>query len=275
MAEKEGADVSSEPKDKVAEADAKTAKSESVEENAAESPPAVEETDDKKIDPVKKDEFQGRIDKLTRNFRESERTASQLQEENAKLKKQLADAPREPTKSLADFEFDEDKYRDYLFTEAETRAEKVALKAVEGFQEQTKTSNAEEDFDRREKVFADTVKDYDATVHVYDGSLKISPVMATEIKESEIGPEMAYFLGKNPDISAEIAKLPERAAIRRMTLLESELESEKTKAGKKVSDAPPPPPKIPSGDAALEKGYSEGISDAEFAKLRRKEIANR
>lgn len=275
MAEQEGADVSSEPEDKVAEVDAETTESESVEENAAESPPAVEETNDKKIDSVKKDEFQGRIDKLTKNFRDSERTATQLQEEVGRLKKELADAPREATKSLADFEFDEDKYRDYLFTEAETRAEKVALKAVEGFQDKTRTSNADEDFDRREKVFAATVKDYDATVHVYDGSLKISPAMAAEIKESEIGPEVAYYLGKNPDISAEIARLPERAAVRRMTLLESDLTSEKTKAGKKVSDAPPPPPKIPSGDAALEKGYSEGMSDAEFAKLRRKEIANR
>ncbi len=271
MAKKEGADVSSESEDKVAEVDAETTESESVEENAAESPPAVEETDDKKIDSG----VQTRIDKLTRNFRESERTATQLQEEVTQLKKELADAPREATKSLSDFEFDEDKYRDYLFTEAETRAEKVALKAVEGFQEKARTSSAEEEFDRREKVFAATVKDYDATVHVYDGSLKISPVMAAEIKESEIGPEVAYYLGKNPDISAEIAKLPERAAVRRMTLLETDLTSEKRKAAKKVSNAPPPPPKIPSGDAALEKGYSEGMSDAAFAKLRRKEIANR
>ncbi len=269
MAEEKGADVSSESEDKVAEADAETAKSESVEENAAASPPAVEEDDDKKTGPG----VQARIDKLTKNFRESERTASQLQEEVSRLKKELADAPGEPTKSLSDFDFDEDKYRDYLFTEAETRAEKVALKAVEGFQESARTSNVEENFDRRESVFAATVKDYNETV--YDDSLKISPVMASEIRESEIGPEMSYYLGKNPDVSAEIAKLPERAAIRRMALLESDLESEKTKAGKKVSDAPPPPPKIPAGDAALEKGYSEGMSDAAFAKLRRKEIANR
>ena len=269
MAEKEGADVSSEPEGKVVEADAKPAESESVEENAAASPTAVEEDDDKKTGPG----VQTRIDKLTRNFRESERTVSQLQGEVSRLNKELSEAPREPTKSLADFDHDEDKYRDYLFTEAETRAEKVALKAVEGFQENARTSNVKEDFDRRESVFAATVKDYNETV--YDDSLKISPAMASEIRESEIGPEMSYYLGKNPDISAEISKLPLRAAIRRMALLESELESEKTKTGKTVSDAPPPPPKIPSGDAALEKGYHEDMSDAEFAKMRGKEIANR
>ena len=270
MAEVEGADVSSEPEEEVVETEVEATEPESVEENAADSPPAVEETDDKTIDSTG---VQDRIDKLTRNFRQAERTAAQFQEENADLKKRLADAPREPHKSLADFDHDEDKYRDYLFDEAESRAEAVALKAVQSIQEDTRTSTAEEDFGRREKVFASSVKDYDDTV--YDKSLSVSPVMASEIRESELGPEISYYLGKNPDISAEIAKLPDRAAVRRMTLLEVELSSERAKAAKKVSNAPPPPPKIPSGDAALEKGYGEDMSDAEFAKLRRKEIANR
>jgi hypothetical protein len=48
-----------------------------------------------------------------------------------------------------------------------------------------------------------------------------------------------------------------------------------SKKAKTVSDAPPPPPKIPAGDAGLEKGFEEGMSDAAFAKMRGKQIANR
>ena len=81
----EGADVSSESEDKAVEADAEAPESESVEENAAESPPAVEEDDDKKTDSG----FQSRIDKLTKNFRESERAGVAKDERITELEKQV------------------------------------------------------------------------------------------------------------------------------------------------------------------------------------------
>ena len=186
--------------------------------------------------------MQGRIDKLTKRFRESERTAQSLQEANAELQKKLDETPQvREVKSLADFDYDEDKYREYVFHEAESRAEDVALRTVKGFTETERKASVEEKFADREKVFAETVKDYDAVLHVYDGSLKISPGMAAEIRESDIGPEVAYYLGKNPDISAEISRLPDRTAVRRMIALEDDIQSEKAKQSNKVSKAPPPP----------------------------------
>jgi hypothetical protein len=99
--------------------------------------------------------------------------------------------------------------------------------------------------------------------------------MAGEIHASDVGPELAYHLGKNPDVAAEISLLPERDAIRRMAFLEVELKAEKAKAKPNtVSGAPPPPPKIPAGDAKIEKNPSD-MTDAEFSKWRRRQIAQR
>ncbi len=93
---------------------------------------------------------------------------------------------------------------------------------------------------------------------------------------SDIGPEMTYHLAKNTELASEIAILSPRETVRRMTLLEAELKSEKAKTSTSVSKAPPPTPTIPSGDAALAKKIDDAdLSDAEFEKMRRKQIANR
>lgn len=272
MPDEIGADASPEPEVEVVEAEAEATEVE-VEESEAESPPADESNVEEK-----KDAFQGRIDKLTKSFRESERTAANLQEENDKLRKQVEDTPTvRETKSLADFEYDEDKYREYVFSEAESRAEDVALKTVKGFTETERKASVEDEFVKREKVFADTVDDYDAVVHVYDGSLKISPTMAAEIRESEIGPEVAYYLGKNPDVSAEISRLPDRSAVRRMISLESDIQSEKAKQSNKVSKAPPPPAKLGAAEPGLKvsttDAKSDKMSDADWFKAEEKRQA--
>jgi hypothetical protein len=256
MTEETGADVIEEPEaTEETEADAEVTEVEEPESDA-ESPPAGEEDTETKPDPVQK-----RIDKLTRRFRDAERTAAQVKAENEELRKQLEAAPQqtEPLKKLADFEYDEGKYAEYLFSQAREVARTEAQQVAKGFHQETSHERALEDFRTRETAFADTVKDYNKVV--YDDDLKISPVMADEIHESDMGPELAYYLGKNPDISLEISKLPARAAVRRITLLETELAAEKGKTGKKVSGAPPPPPKIKGTDPGLKVSTTDPRSD--------------
>jgi len=267
--EGESPDAEKKEPDKVVEAEAEpTAKSE------ADSSPADQEEVEKK--PDSSDKFQGRIDKLTRRFRESERETASVRAENERLQKELSERPEitEPAKTLADFDFDEDKYRDYIFTGATQAAEKAAERVARKLQDESRSKRVDHEFERRESEFAATVDDFQ--VVVYNDDLNISGVMAEEIRVSEIGPEMAYYLGKNPEDASEIAGLSQREAVRRMTQLETRLMNEKAKKPKEVSDAPPPPPQIKSGDAGMSKSIDDpDLSDAEFAKMRRKQIADR
>jgi hypothetical protein len=263
------ADASPEPEAEVVEAEVEAAEAEE-QESEAESPPADEQNVEKKSDP-----FQERIDKLTRRFRETERDLDQVAKERDEALRRLQelDVPRTESKTLADFDHDEDAYREYLFAEAEKRAEGAAKRVVQGYESNRESDKVLDQYHSRERTFASTVEDFDSVV--YDEALKISPVMAAEIRASELGPELAYHLGKNPDIASRISELSERAAVREMVRLETKLQTAKDTKGKEVSDAPPPPPKkVKSGDPGTEKDPAK-MTDTEFRKWREKQIAAR
>ncbi len=267
-----GADASSEPDVKPVEAEAEAEETEVVEESEAESPPAVEEDDDKKTDA-----FQGRIDKLTQSFRESERDAAALRERNESLQQKLdaVPVPDEPTKTLADFDHDEDAYRSYVFSEMTTRAEKAAERVVRGFQENQQAQSAEQSFAKAEKVFSESVSDYKETVYADD--LMITQGMKAELQAIDIGPEIAYYLGKNPDEAMVISKQSPREITRSLMLLETSIRAEKKKTSKTVSDAPPPPGKIKGKNPGIKPApnvpSSDKLSDAEWFKAEDKRMA--
>lgn len=224
---------------------------------------------------------QERIDKLTERWRSTERLTTEQAQEIAQLREQLTavKSDPEPFKTLKDFEYDDEGYQSYLATEIPKRAAEAARQELQGYQAKAETESREDAFRRREKEFAVTHPDYLQKVYgEVNGvrSWQASSAMAAEIISSDRGQELSYYLASNPETAAEIAALNPRETIRRMALLEDKLMAEKAKAKpKKVSDAPPPPPKIVSGDAGLTRGFYEGMSDKEFDKLRRKQIANR
>ena len=255
------------------EADAETQESE------AESTPAVSE------DEEKPDSFGSRIKELTDRNRSEKQTSDaklfELRQENERLSKELKERPltQEPLKTIEDFDHDETQYREYLDKRTTTIAENAASEAVSKVQTQIESTQAETSFRSRETAFESTVNDYDDAVYGLDANgnrrWPASDAMTDRIRVSDIGPAMAYHLAKNPGTAAEIATLSRDDAVAQMTILEASLKSEKAKVSKSVSDTPPPPPKLPGGETALEKGYHTGMSDAEFNKMRRKEIANR
>jgi len=263
-----GADVSSEESGKVAEAEAEPTEPEG-QENAADSPPAGEQAPDKKIEP---DKFQPRLDKLTKNWRTSERTVQERDETIAGLRKQLAEAPKERGKTLEDFEFDQAKFLDYRLDEVKKESLAEAERLMTQFQGRTEAQHAFGEFQERELEFSKKTEDYRMTVD--PDSWACSTVMAAEIHQSTMGPEIAYHLAKNPDKAMDISRLPERDAVRRMAILEVTLKAEKAKTPKTVSEAPPPPPKVKGGAVGLEKDPAK-MSDSEFAKWRRNQIENR
>jgi hypothetical protein len=244
-------------------------------ESEAESSPAEVEVLEEKADAPEHEEVQGRIDKLTKNWSESERREAAKDTEIEDLRKQLSEVPEvtEPLKTAADFDFDEAKFNAYQAEEIPKRAREAARDEFSKLQAENSAEVQGEKFADKEKEFAKTVKDYDEKVH--DPSLRISAPMAQVIKVQE-SPELAYYLGSNPDIAKRIASLGPEAAGFEMGKIISSLAVEKAKTAKTVSDAPPPPPKIESGNEGRPRKITDSdVSDAEFDKMRRKQIANR
>jgi hypothetical protein len=269
-----------EPEAETVEVETETEEAEEEPESEVESSPTEEEDLDEKTDPQEDEEFsanvKARIDELTAKWRDTERALSARDIELAELRKQLEERPvaEEPFKTLADFEYDEGKYQQYLGAEITRRAEEAGRQAALGVTSEMSTQTSLAAFKAREIEFAKTVKDYDLVAH--DRSLPINDAMANAIQYAENGPELAYYLGKHPEEARRISDLPAPIAGFELRDIAAKLKSDRESVKPpKVSKAPPPPPKVKAGDGGLPKGFYEGMSDAEFAKMRRKQIANR
>lgn len=236
----------------------------------AESAPAAPEPEAK----PERDKIQERFDKLTREKYEALRAKDALEWELQRIREAQAKpdpvAP-ETTKAptLADFEYDEAKYQAAMTQYAAAEARKAALEAIKAEREKETTRAKVESFRSREAKFAEKTADYREAV--YSDQLPISEAMAEVIRESDEGPALAYYLAKNRDIAEAIYALPPIAAARELGKIEARLTAPPPPAPK-VSEAPPPPPKLAATEPAIEKDPSQ-MSDAEFAKWRRKSMA--
>jgi hypothetical protein len=247
--------------------------------DVADPSPAVVETDAASDKPKG---VQKRLDELTRNWREAERREAAL----LALLQQQRTAPEAPQptaddkpKTLADFEYDEGKFQAYIFDQAEKRAADAAKRELTAAQEREATERRKASFRSRSAEFAKTVEDFDSVARNPD--LPISADMAEVIQDSDDGPALLYHLGKNPDIAEKIAQLPPKAAARELGKIEARLAYEREKAKpEKVSKAPPPPPKVEGANPGNlnvkpDDPDSDKLSDAEWARLRNKQISKR
>ena len=79
----------------------------------------------------------------------------------------------------------------------------------------------------------------------------MSQAMAQVIKESDMGPKMAYHLTQHPEESARIAGMSPLAAARELGKIEAALSAPKEAPAKKVTSAPTPPTPIGSGRSTV------------------------
>lgn len=238
----------------------------------AESAPAAEP----EAKPEPRDKVQERFDKLTREKYDALRAKDALEWELQRLREQAEKAKPEPVApakapSLADYEYDESKYQAAMVQFAAAEARKAALEAIEAERKQAEVKSRTETWRSREAKFAEKTPDYrDA---VADPTLPINNDMATIIAEMDEGPAVAYYLAKNRDLAEAIHRLPPIAAARELGKIEARL-STPAPVTPPVSKAPPPPPTLKASEPAIEKDPSQ-MSDAEFAKWRKRQIAQR
>ena len=249
----------------------------------AESPPADEQNVEEKIDPKPGDieyteAVSDRVGKLTAEAREAdERTrkaearVAELEGENADLNSRLT---AEPEKTLADFDHDESAYAKYRYDLADKRTDDKFNQRMAKHDADTARNEVEAEHREREKAFKDKVSDYETVA--WNPDLLITQLMFDEIAKSEISPEVGYYLGKNMDEANGIIAMSPANQVAATVRLIDRLQAERDKPKKVVSDAPAPPPKIPAGESGLSKKIDDpGLSDKQFATMRRKQIANR
>jgi hypothetical protein len=241
----------------------------------AESAPAVSNTDEETtrvLDPVQK-----RIDELTRRRYDAERDAQYWREQAQRAQAPKpepppVEAPQATGKTLADFAYDESKYQDYLFKQAEARAVAAAEKVLTQKQTETARFQTVTAHKEREAEFAKKVPDYFEVAHY----APITESMAEIIMDSDNSAELAYHLGKNRQVALNLARLSPLQQAREIGRIEAKLAAKPTPAA--VSGAPPPAPRLenagnPGGSAKPDAPESDKLSDAEWTRLRNKQVA--
>ncbi len=240
---------------------------------SADAAPAVTDADEATTG---KPPVQKRIDELTRLRREAERDRDYWREQasrqpQAKPEAAEPDAPKKPP-TLAEFDYDEAAYQAALTAHVSEEAARKVREEFRKEQAQLTERQRAESWAKRQAEFAAKTPDYEEKAYY----APISTDVAHIVMDLERGPEVAYYLGQHPDEARAISAMSERQAAVAIGRIEAKLDAPAAPAPapKPVSKAPPPPPQIEAVEPAVAKDPSE-MTDAEFAKWRKRQIAQR
>ena len=192
-------------------------------ENAETAPEVAEQSnetvEEKKYSQAEIDAMIGK--RLAREQRKWEREQQQRQAEQQVLK-------AAPAASADQFESPE-AYAEAL---ALQKAEELIAKREAAKQQ----SQVLESYQEREEAARDKYDDFEQVA--YNPKLPITNVMAETIQSSDIGPELAYYLGSNPKDAERISRMSPLAQAKEIGKIEAKLASEPPV--KRTTSAPAP-----------------------------------
>jgi len=122
------------------------------------------------------------------------------------------------------------------FDSVEAYAEARAIALVEQREQQRQHSEIVESYHEKEEEARGKYDDFEQVA--YNPKLTVTDVMAQTIQSSDIGPDIAYFLGSNPKEAARIAKLPPFLQAKEIGRIEVKLAD--SPPVKRASSAPAP-----------------------------------
>lgn len=198
--------------------------------------PDTDTGDDAAAQPKRKHWAHERIDDLTRQRREAERQAEYWK---ARAIQSVDPNTLEYEEGIA-----ERVSQRHRQEQADTAKETAGQLAVEAFT-------------YRETIAREKFADYDVVAR--NPNVSITPAMAEIIRDSDVGPDLAYHLGKNPTEAARIAALPSTRQAVELGKLEA-----RVTAPKPLPKQPPPPVSPVSGVAAGGTKDPNEMSMAEF-----------
>lgn len=235
-----------------------------------------DESNADKID-VKKSRTQKRIEKLVAEREEARANLRRLEREYNSKNNQAVDSEGNPVQDNdALVEPDEDDFDDY---ESYSKAyiDYSTKKAMEENRDRNIESQYQDNINREAEIVSEQFKERSIAAQeahedfvevVSNPDLQITPSMVYVMADSEIGGEIAYYLGKHPEEAARISVMPESLMGRAITSIESKL----SKPIKKTVNKPAPT----TGKRARRQGGGrkspERMSTAEYIMNRRKNI---
>jgi hypothetical protein len=178
-----------------------------------------EQVEEKKYSQAEIDAMIGK--RLAREQRKWEREQQQRQAEQQTLK-------AAPAASVDQFESPE-AYAEAL---ALQKAEELIAKREAAKQQ----SAVLESYQEREEAARDKYDDFEQVA--YNPKLPITDVMAETIQSSDIGPELAYYLGSNPKDAERISRMSPLAQAKEIGKIEAKLASDPPV--KRTTSAPAP-----------------------------------
>jgi len=223
--------------------------------------------------------FQKRIDEITRDKYEerrarenAERRAQELEQQLKTVSPPAVDVDTEPLKSIEDFNYDSAEFSKYLQKRiddiAEKRASAAAEKRIEQWQREQNESKAKAEYTSRIEAFRKDAPDFDAVV--FSDETPISENMAQIIQRHELGPAIAYHLGKNRETAAAIYRLDPALTAFELGQIAASIKSARSVTRADVPKAPPPVPRLDATGEPSKKS-PDAMTDDEYYRWRLKE----
>jgi hypothetical protein len=217
--------------------------------------------------------FDRKIGRLTREKAEAQARAEfyEKQFNEAKAQRPAAATPAEGAPTLAQFDYDPEKYATALAKYETDRARKEDV-------EKQRSESARQEQQRLVSGWAEKVEKGDAKYEDFDekvGDLTkhINIPAVAAIIEADNAEDLAYYFGSNPKEFERIVQLAPRSQVREIGKLEAKLLAEPPKP-KTPSSAPAPIKPVGGSNAASTKKLIDMDQD-EFEKRRRAQIAQR
>ena len=204
---------------------------------------------------------QKRLDELTRRIHEERREKERLY---ALLERGIgnpATAPiAQPEGPPREDQFE--SYEDY----EQARIDYAVEQRLRQAREEEQRSTVFRTYEERAAKLRETAPDFDSVVN--DPTLNITPLMAEVIRESDLGPEVAYHLGTNRSEAERIASLPPHRQAAELGRLEARLTPVSQAAPTPKRTPPPAPPQTVAGISNGLNKAPEDMSMAEYVKAR-------
>jgi len=225
---------------------------EAMEETSEESAPQVvespevekpEELADEPAEHILSKRAQKRIDKVTGDKWDAIRRAEKAETKLAEMQQVQAPQTQSKEPQLEDFDYDEQAFNSALIDhKVEIKAKSIQREQQDEQAQQVQARTATNFKEASVKFSTDNeIKDFN---EVLDGIPTLQPTVLQYVMEDPKGPELAYFLGKNQDLSNEIARMNPIAAAVEIGKISSKLSEPKQI---KPSSAPEPIEPVTAG----------------------------
>ena len=156
----------------------------------------------------------------------------------------LKTQPTAESASLPSKDLDPDAY-------AEALAERKAAELLARREAERERMALVEAYHEREEAVRDKYDDFEKVA--YNPALPITPVMAETIQASDVGPELAYYLGSNPREADRISRLSPYLQAKEIGKIEA-----------KLADNPVPIKKTTSAPAPIKPVTARGVGSGSY-----------